>query len=326
MIAEVVLVVATAFCLAAGINGRLADSRSRWFVGDRPNERSMHASVVARTGGIGLLAGWGAGWGLAWWVAPFAFSWLLLQALVPVFLLAVVSGVDDRRNLSARIRLVAHLASAALGLWLLGISGWLLFLLVFVVGWSINLYNFMDGLDGLAGGAAVVGFGLYALAAAGEDAAILWVVVPLVAATFGFLYWNRPPARIFLGDVGSTSLGYLAAMLGIAGAMRGLWPWWFPAAAFPMLMGDASVTLVRRFLRREVVWKPHRQHLYQRLVLGGWSPRRVSLAYSLISAATGIFAWWGVVLGAGNWAATALLLPVSGWVLLQLRASSRGYP
>jgi UDP-N-acetylmuramyl pentapeptide phosphotransferase/UDP-N-acetylglucosamine-1-phosphate transferase len=138
--------------------------------------------------------------------------------------------------------------------------------------WLINLYNFMDGADGLAGGMALFGFGAYAIAATLSShpaPALALAAVAVAGAAAGFLFFNLHPARIFLGDAGSIPLGFLAGALGYWGWRSGAWPLWFPAMCFSPFIGDASVTLLKRLLRGEKFWEAHREHYYQRMVQSG---------------------------------------------------------
>jgi UDP-N-acetylmuramyl pentapeptide phosphotransferase/UDP-N-acetylglucosamine-1-phosphate transferase len=146
--------------------------------------------------------------------------------------------------------------------------------LVVAVAWITNLYNFMDGSDGLAGGMAMIGFGAYAVAAWwGQNAALAAFCLALSAAALAFLLHNHHPARIFLGDVGSIPLGFLAAALGVVGWRNDVWPLWFPVLVFAPFIADATITLVRRLLRRQRVWQAHRDHYYQRMVRMGLGHR-----------------------------------------------------
>jgi UDP-N-acetylmuramyl pentapeptide phosphotransferase/UDP-N-acetylglucosamine-1-phosphate transferase len=169
------------------------------------------------------------------------------------------------------------------------------------IAWTTNLYNFMDGSDGLAGGMAVIGFGTYASAAwIGGNVEFELLAWSIAAAAAGFLIFNFPPAKIFMGDVGSIPLGFLAGALGVAGWQRELWPLWFPLVVFAPFIVDASVTLVRRVLRGERVWEAHRQHYYQRLILSGWSHRRTAVSE------------YGLMLLCGAAALTGLQQPPAG--------------
>jgi UDP-N-acetylmuramyl pentapeptide phosphotransferase/UDP-N-acetylglucosamine-1-phosphate transferase len=151
-------------------------------------------------------------------------------------------------------------------------------LLAVGVVWLTNLYNFMDGADGVAGGMAVIGFSTYATAAAlAGETALSMLCTGISAAALAFLGFNFHPARIFMGDVGSIPLGFLAAALGLLGWRHDAWPLWFPVLVFGPFIADATVTLLRRFSRREKVWQAHREHYYQRLVRMGLGHRAAAL-------------------------------------------------
>jgi UDP-N-acetylmuramyl pentapeptide phosphotransferase/UDP-N-acetylglucosamine-1-phosphate transferase len=240
---------------------------------DRPNERSLHLRPVPRTGGIAVLLGAAAG---AWASA----STLWLPALCAA-LLAVLSFTDDLRGVPTVLRLAAHLAAAALVSWYLlsPMHPVALALSALGIAWLTNLYNFMDGSDGLAGGMAVFGFGSYAAAALmAGDQPLAILSLSLAAAAAAFLIFNFAPARIFLGDVGSVPLGFLAGALGLAGWRDDAWPWWFPFLVFAPFIADATLTLCKRALRGEPVWRAHREHYYQRLVRLGAGHRATALA------------------------------------------------
>jgi UDP-N-acetylmuramyl pentapeptide phosphotransferase/UDP-N-acetylglucosamine-1-phosphate transferase len=235
---------------------------------DAPNERSLHERPVARTGGIGILAG-GA-------VALALGADGLWLPLALAFGLAVVSFADDLRGVPALGRLAAHCAAAVALVWYLlsPMNPAALVVLALAVIWITNLFNFMDGADGVAGGMALIGFGCYAIAAelAGHTALAL-VCASLAAAAGAFLVFNLHPARIFMGDVGSITLGFLAAALGLVGWRDDIWPLWFPLLAFGPFIGDATITLLKRVARKERVWRAHRDHYYQRMVLMGFGHR-----------------------------------------------------
>lgn len=236
---------------------------------DRPNERSLHSQPVPRSGGLAILLGAGAALALGslelWFVCALAA------------LLAAVSFVDDLYGVPTMGRLTAHVLAAGLTAWYFLSPMNLIELAVIILAmtWITNLYNFMDGSDGLAGGMAVIGFTAYALAA-DEATAILGAAVAAAAAAF--VLHNFHPARIFLGDVGSIPLGYLAAALGVVGWRNDAWPLWFPLLVFGPFIADATVTLVRRLVRGERVWRAHREHYYQRMVRMGLGHRGTALA------------------------------------------------
>jgi UDP-N-acetylmuramyl pentapeptide phosphotransferase/UDP-N-acetylglucosamine-1-phosphate transferase len=266
---------------------------------DRPNERSLHQVPVPRSGGLAVVAGVLAAC-LADWPS---------QAVVAccVLALAALSFADDWRGMPIALRFGLHAAAAVafVGLALPSMALPLQAATAFLIAWSINLYNFMDGSDGLAGGMAVIGFGTYAAAfALAGDASMASLALAVTAAAAVFLKANFHPARIFLGDVGSVPLGFLAGALGAAGIALGHFPAWFPFVVFAPFFADATTTLLRRILRGERFWQAHRQHYYQRLVQMGWGHRRTALAEYLLMAA-----------GAAA-ALAALWLPPAGQALL----------
>jgi len=256
-----------AFAVALAVS-RLLVARFASFALDRPNERSLHARPVPRTGGIAVLAG--SAVAFAFGAGPLWLPALLALAL------AALSFVDDLAHMPTALRLAAHLAAAAVAVWYLlsPMDPLALVLLALALAWTTNLYNFMDGSDGLAGGMALIGFGAYAVAArlAGAPALAAFSLA-LCAAAGAFLLYNFHPARIFMGDVGSVPLGFLAGALGLSGWVNDAWPLWFPALVFAPFMCDATLTLLRRLARRERIWKAHRDHYYQRLVQMGFGHR-----------------------------------------------------
>ena len=259
------LVAAAACAVALGL--LLARFRHRLPL-DRPNERSLHDTPVPRVGGVALAVGVAAA--VAAGLAPFGLALALAAGL------AALSFLDDLRPLPTGVRLAAHLVASGIIAWyiLSPMHPLELALVVLGIAWLTNLYNFMDGADGLAGGMSVTGFGAYALAAfAAGDADTASISLALAGAAAAFLAFNFPPARVFLGDVGSIPLGFLAGALGITGWRNDAWPLWFPLLVFAPFIGDATVTLVKRLLRRERVWQAHREHYYQRMVRMGLGHR-----------------------------------------------------
>lgn len=265
----------------------LIRSRFSTFALDHPNQRSLHAAPVPRTGGIGLHLGVLAAWAL---VAPK----LPVAVGVAFALLLLVSLIEDLRGVPVALRLALHLVLAcALASSVLLQDYGLLAVIVAALAltWMTNLYNFMDGSDGLAGGMAVVGFASYGIAAWwGHHPDFALLNLGIAAAAAAFLVFNFHPARIFMGDVGSVPLGFLAGAFGLLGWRQALWPWWFPLVAFAPFIVDASVTLLRRLLKGERVWEAHRDHYYQRLVQLGWGHRGTAIAEYGLMLATGILA------------------------------------
>jgi len=272
----------TAFAAALFTIGWLARGRLSSLILDHPNDRSLHESPVPRTGGLGLHAGVLLAAGIA---APglSAALWIAFGVLL------LVSFLDDARGVPASWRLVAHVAVSALfaaavlppdhGPFVIAVA-------TLAIAWMVNLYNFMDGADGLAGGMALIGFSCYGVAAwlAGSTAFAL-LNFSIAAAAAGFLFFNFHPARIFMGDAGAVPLGFLAAALGLIGWIQRDWTWWFPLLVFSPFIVDATVTLALRLARRDKVWQAHRNHYYQRLVRMGWGHRQTALAeYGLMLA------------------------------------------
>ena len=229
-------------------------------------------------------------------------GWVLARpssALIPMLALATAlsafSFVDDLRGLSRLLRFGMQIVTSVALIWLMqplsGGAGCAALALIALV-WMTNAFNFMDGADGLAGGMAIFGFGIYALAAfQGGMMALATTAACLVGASLGFLWFNFHPARIFMGDAGSVPLGFLAAAMGIHGWQSGLWPIAFPVLVFSPFIVDASLTLVNRILRREKFWQPHRDHYYQRLVRMGVGHRNTALLAYAMMLACGGSAW-----------------------------------
>jgi len=312
-------------CLAAALatwalTGVLVRGLSRHGLVDTPNDRSSHTQPKPRGGGLVLIPAILVSWlPVIMIFAPQGSRLGLGAILLGAAGLAVLSWIDDLRNLPAAPRLLAQAAAVALGLiWMGDDSGpafqGLLppFIDSLAAGlvwlWFINLFNFMDGIDGIAGvEAASIGTGLAMIATLGAGTAAsvtLGIAMPalLVAATLGFLLWNWPPSKLFLGDVGSVPLGYLLGWMLLVLAASGQWA---AALILPLYyLADATVTLGRRALRGVKVWQAHREHFYQRAVRGrashGQVARGVLLCNILLIACSALAAfgnpWTGLVL------------------------------
>ncbi len=280
---------------------------------DLPNARSLHAAPKPRSGGLAIFSGIVVGY------LALAMEGALPDVMIVVTgcttLVFIVSIVDDVCHVSPVLRLAVH-AAAALGLVAAGlVSGNLALpgleirlpatvgtvLTVLFVVWMTNLYNFMDGMDGFAGGMGAIGFAACAvLAMLGGSAGLALAGGVVALACAGFLCFNFPPARIFMGDAGASVLGFAAAALLLAADQAQAFPLWIGILVFSPFVADATLTLFRRAWRRERIWEAHCSHCYQRLVQLGWSHRRTTLwAYALMFAC----------------AASALLLvhAASGW-------------
>lgn len=301
-----------------------------------PDARSLHASATPTGGGLAVVAALLVADLLLRFVIPTGEPGSALlphpNLLAALLLVAAISWADDRRPLPPALRLLIHAGAAFLviGADLTMGDGALAraasFLLVI---WSINLFNFMDGMDGLAGGMAVIGFGALGalgLAAGADDYALAALTV--TGAFAGFLAWNFPPARIFLGDVGSAPLGLLAAAFSFWGIRDG----WF-AAPVPLLIFapfwvDATLTLLRRMIRREKIWQAHCSHAYQRLARAGWGHRKTTLAeYALMlicAAAAAAYQHSSAGPRRGILAGTAVLLLLSWLLMRRVERSAQG--
>lgn len=240
---------------------------------DIPNARSLHDRPIPRIGGLAIMFGLLSGWYLL--ANPIA---IVLYAGVIILLL--ISLLDDLRSIQAKLRLVVHLA-VAVGFVRLGlppIPTYLQALLVFGLVWMINIFNFMDGSNGLAGGMAVFGFAFYALSAGlNGDINFALMNLSIVASSLSFLFFNFGRARVFMGDAGSIPLGFLAAAMGLIGNYSGLWPLWFPVVIFSSFILDATATLLKRCLRGERFWEAHSEHYYQRVIKMGWSHQKTAI-------------------------------------------------
>ncbi len=255
---------------------------------DYPNSRSLHETPVPRIGGLGLLLGVMVSWFFFTIDLPVSL-WLGITALIGI------SIADDLWKMPVRYRLFVHgLVAAAFSFLAVDLHDWQIQLcLTLAIIWMTNLYNFMDGSDGLAGGMTLIGFGYYGLAAYLSNNVDFAVInLSVAAAALGFLAHNFYPARIFLGDSGAIPLGYVAAVMGILGWLHELWSLWVPLLIFSPFITDASVTLIKRFCRGEKIWRAHREHYYQRLVQSGLGHRNTALlGYGLMLAAGACAVW-----------------------------------
>ena len=259
---------------------------------DVPNERSLHQAPTPRGGGVSIvLVTIAALAGLAAVrVIPVSLAWALG---VGGALVAAIGWLDDRRGVSAPVRVAVHALAAAWTVgWIWGEPTIGAFLGALGIVWAINLYNFMDGIDGLAAGEAVsVGAigGVLLLAAGDATAAIVTLLVAAAAA--GFLAWNWEPARIFMGDVGSGFLGYMFGALALLSHRVGAVPLTLWLLLLGVFLFDATVTLLRRMARGERWYQAHRLHAYQRLVQAGLSHAWVARLVLLVNLVLGALAW-----------------------------------
>ena len=316
------------FVITLWLTGRVQGWLQRRAILDRPVERSTHSIPVPRGGGIAILPVLIALW-LALALAGFVPPGTAVIAAAAAGL-TLLSWIDDLRGLPIGLRLLGHVAAVATGLtflppgsvfqaWLPPLADTIAAALLWV--WFINLFNFMDGIDGITGiETAALGLGIPAAATLEGigDAGTAALALSIAAAGLAFLRWNWHPAKIFLGDVGSVPLGYLLGWLLLDLAARGLWA---PALILPLYyLADASLTIARRMLRGEPFWRAHRQHFYQRALGPGGdhaAVARLVLAGDTTLVALALFAV------AQPWLALTLAVMVVAVMLLFMERRAR---
>ncbi len=271
------------FLLSMGLTYLIRYYAQRKAIVDIPNERSSHETPTPRGGGLAIVLVFFAGL----FLLRDQIEARLFCALLVGITIAIISLIDDIVSLSSRIRLIVHMLSAVGALWCLGgvskvdliccsIEGeWLNIIAVLAMVWITNLYNFLDGIDGYAGiEALTIGLGLF-----------IFFQNPLglviMAAVMGFLVFNWHKASIFMGDVGSATLGFLFSVFMFYDTTSGnIYIWLVLLSVFWL---DATVTLIRRYINHENIAKPHKKHAYQRLVQSGWSHSQVATGALLIN-------------------------------------------
>lgn len=256
---------------------------------DCPESRSLHTAPISRIGGVGIMAGVFSAW--ASWSASLPTIFFICLGL-----LILISLADDIWKLPVWSRLLIHcIAAIGLSQYLFyDLHNWPAILSTSVMMiWMSNLYNFMDGSDGLAGGMTLIGFGYYGLFATltGNNEFAL-INFSIATAALAFLFYNFNPARIFMGDVGAIPLGFMAAALAILGWINQIWSAWLPLLIFSPFIMDATITITKRRIRGENIWQPHRQHYYQQLITSGLGHRNTALLYYILMLTVGASAIW----------------------------------
>ena len=316
-----------AFIVAAGLTPLLRKWLLRYDLVDLPGERRSHTRPTPRGGGLAiavallvavLLTG-----SPPWW-----------PGMVAVAVLAMLGWFDDRAELHPAARLAAQFAVAAFGLWWLGPVTtvavldhslhwpWLWTPLAGIaVVWLINLHNFMDGSDGLAAMQGIwSGLAFAVILLVNEMAGAASFALAMAGGFAGFLLWNRPPARVFMGDVGSLALGGGVAMLALVGAASGSVSVWVSLILTSVFVVDATATLARRVARGERWYTAHRQHAYQQMIVAGWSHGQVLVLYAAINLLLVLPAAWVAVVNPDLGAVIAIgliVLLAGGWWVIQ---------
>lgn len=331
MISIFVLLVVVSTLLTAG----LREYALRRSLLDIPNHRSSHEAPVPRGGGVAIVL----------IVMGFVFvagmTDNLPRELFWAFagggsLIALIGWIDDHRDLSSSFRAIMQFIAAAWtvfcfggidsiqlgeGSFTLGFLGSILAIVLIV--WLINLYNFMDGTDGIASVQALTagGLGVFFFLTSGQIGAAL-LCLTLIASTSGFLLWNWAPAKIFMGDVGSSFIGYLFAVLALYGEKTGS----VPGLVWAILLGgffwDATLTLFKRMLNGERWYAAHRSHAYQRFVQSGYGHEQLAVRFLLLN----VVVLWPLAYAAWAFPSWLFLLTVismllcsSLWLFIQNR-------
>lgn len=338
MMGENFLIALTALALTAAILFWLLRKDSILLTKDIPSSRGLHQHVVPRGGGLAIFVAVAIVAALGH-LQGIRNTELTLATLASLTAIAGMGFLDDRFNLSVGVRLLAGLVlTALLAVGTLGDQPVLIFgqeydlsyevlVLVGALGifWLINLFNFMDGADGLAGVQSLVASGVLAFwfATDGQEFFAL-VNAALAGACLGFLWFNWSPARVFMGDVGSLTLGAWFGVMSLIGVTR----LGFPLEAFLILFGvfvfDATLTLIWRLLRGERITQAHRKHLYQKLILAGWSHGNVSILMGIMALVAAFLASLTVWRpDRALWFFVAVLVMLLGYAMFAIRTSAR---
>ena len=284
---------------------------------DMPNERSSHSIPTPRGGGGAIVI-------LTLLTALFSLELIdLNHGLIYITCAVIIAWLgwrDDVQSLSPAVRFAVQGLVAALSIWGLGYfksvtiplfgelpldGAGVVITFLWIIGLT-NAYNFMDGIDGIAGGVALAGgLGWMMLATHARTLFAFWIALAVAASSLGFLGHNWSPAKIFMGDVGSTFLGYTFAVLPLLSSDKSGDALMLGTLLMWTFIMDAGLTFFRRLFRRQNVFAPHRTHLYQRLVIGGYKHSTISLLYIALTLLAGLlsYAWsWG------QWYAPPLIL------------------
>ena len=293
--ATIILLLVMLAVLSAFLTWWLISGRSSLQLVDTPNHRSLHSVPVPRSGGIAVVLCLLLGLLLVNW--RFNSTDNIVPLLVAILVIAGCSFLDDLKGLSVLVRLLVHIVAVAFLLFAgyrltdIGLPGSSITLVPFLsmlvsvifIIWSINMYNFMDGMDGFAAGMTVFGFSTFALLGVFSGHSVFATCnLVVVASVLGFLFFNFPPAKIFLGDTGSSVLGLCFGAITIWGVNEQVFSFWVAMLVFSPFLVDATYTLIRRICAGERFWEAHKSHFYQRLVEKGYGHKKVVLGEYLL--------------------------------------------
>ncbi len=295
------------------------------------NARTLHETVVPRGGGIVFASVFVLAVAMAWTSGRLP-TWMTV-AFGAVGMAAAIAGWrDDIRELPQVVKLASHLALSVAGLIILqtagvaaagslaGLMGWPMYaVLLFVPVWFVNMYNFVDGIDGMAAGGAVFICGAVGLVLwlTGGNEPLVWITALLGSAVSGFLVWNAPPARVFMGDSGTTFFGWALAMLLLITVLTGQISGWTWLVILSYYLADTSTTTTCRVVLVKRWWAGHRSHAYQNLARVGRSHGRVTYGVALYNVLW-VLPWTVVSVWHPTWAplaAAATVVPAVGWAL-----------
>ena len=294
---SLVFILPIVFILSAALTYAFSKPTSMLYIVDLPNERSLHDIPKPRSGGLAIITGIYSGYLLCYIINP-TVNYPLAGLMLSVTLVAIISFADDVRGVPFLYRLIVHIICATFIIWYglalyeiklpgstvpLGVvTSTILSMLIIV--WFINFYNFMDGMDGFASGMTIIGFTTMSFLGwmAGHDNFAIYSFIVAVANA-GFLLFNYPPAKIFMGDVGSSSMGLLVIAFILWADIEDIFPFWIGVIIFSPFIVDSTVTLIKRILRGDKFWEAHKTHYYQRVVESGWGQiRTVNTEYSVM--------------------------------------------
>lgn len=257
---------------------------------DEPNYRSMHNIPTPRGGGIVIVLSYFCVL-LSLYFMQEITSHELSLLTIPVFITATIALIDDRYSLPVYLRAVFYFLSAIVFVYQCDhLSSWLSMLAISIlIVWSVNLYNFMDGLDGFAAieSISVLLFSMVLFYIDGAND-LFWICLALLGSCFGFLYWNWHPAKIFMGDIGSCSLGLIFPMIALWAYFRYQISFYIWLILLSVFIADASFTLAYRVITGQKWWQAHKQHAYQKLALNGMKPDYIAASLLTFNI---IFTW-----------------------------------